>query len=147
MTSGSEFMTDHNKAQGLRQSAAADEIDDLDFVPRLDARRVVEMAFDHHGVVLDSDQAGIDLQFGKQCADGDGTGDLERLAVQTYGQSLPQVSQRARRVPDVAREPHFSKDAAQPRVAVSDEMRWQRHVRWWLRRCRVEDTAVVFEHP
>ena len=52
--------------------------------------RVVPVTLDDGEVVFDGDATSIDVQSGEQGADADGSGDLVRLAVQAYGQSLPQ---------------------------------------------------------
>ncbi len=48
------------------------------------------MLLDHHDVMFDRDDAGIDLEISEQGADRDGPGDLKRLAIQSYRQSLLQ---------------------------------------------------------
>jgi hypothetical protein len=48
------------------------------------------MFLDHDDVMFDSDDAGVDLELGEQVTDRDGAGDLERLAIQSYRQSLLQ---------------------------------------------------------
>src|SRR5689334_10487825 len=81
--------------------AAADEVHDLHFVPFLDARGVVSSALDDDLVVLDSDAARIDAQLREQGGDGERTGELKRLAIQTNRQpgvertSRMQLSQSA----------------------------------------------------
>ena len=64
-----------------------DEANNLDFVTFSNHRLIVLVSLDHRHVVLDGHDARIDVQFGEQRANRDGAGDLERLAVQTYGQT------------------------------------------------------------
>ena len=73
--------------------AAADEVHDLHFVPFLEARGLVRPALDDDLVVLDSDAARIDAQLGEQGGDGERTGELIRLAIQTNRQ--PEVERTA----------------------------------------------------
>ena len=65
----------------------ADEANNLDFIPFADRRLIVLVSLDHRHVVLDGDDAGVDVELGEQRADRDGAGDLERLAIQSYGQT------------------------------------------------------------
>jgi len=67
--------------------SAAYEADDLDLIPLAHDGVVVLLTLDDDHVVLDGDDAGIDVQPGEQRADRDGTRDLVRLAVQSYRQT------------------------------------------------------------
>jgi hypothetical protein len=77
-------------AQGLWLSASAPthESHDFNLVAVIDNRVVVVLSFHDHHVVLDGDDTGIDVERGEQRADRHRCGDVERLAVQSYGQSL-----------------------------------------------------------
>lgn len=62
-------------------SATTDESDDFDLVPIIDDRVVVPLTLHNHHVVLDRDDAGIDVERSEQRADGDGAGEIVRFAV------------------------------------------------------------------
>src|SRR4051794_38226418 len=62
--------------------AAADKPDNFNLVAIIDDRVVVLLTLHNHDVVLDRDDAGIDVERGEQGTDGDRPGDVERFAVQ-----------------------------------------------------------------
>src|SRR5690242_860681 len=67
---------------------AADESLDFYLVTVSDHCFLVLLTLDHHDVVLDGDNSGVDAERGEQGADADGAGDFKWLAVQSYGQTL-----------------------------------------------------------
>ena len=78
-------------AAGSWSSAAADESHDFDLVALADHRVVVPLTLDDDDVVFDRDDAGIDVERASSALMRDRAGDFERLAVQSYGQSLLQT--------------------------------------------------------
>ena len=165
MTRGSEFIKGSGLVQGSGYGqqapgslSAADEPHDFDLVALADHRGVVLLTFDDHDVVLDRDDAGIDLELGEQRADGDRAGDLERLAVQSYRQSLlqpflPTVLCSLRAFPIALSHSQTAPTENSPRTCFSRRSplvtRWAGSVtRGAGRAGRVGEHAfVVLEHP
>ena len=88
MTRGSEIIGSGLRAQGFGVQPPPTNLTISTSSPSLIERVLVMLALDDDDVVLDRDDAGIDVQRGEQRADRDGAGDIERLAVQLYRQSL-----------------------------------------------------------
>src|SRR6478735_4949723 len=69
----------------LRSRASPDEVDDFNLVAGVDRGLFERRSLQHHEVVLNGHSTRVDLELGKQCADGERRGELARFAVQHDG--------------------------------------------------------------
>ena len=77
----------------LRQSemlTAADEVDDLDLIPFVDLCRIEQRALQDDEIPFDGNSPAVDVEPLQQVGDRQGSGDVERVAVQNNLQILPE---------------------------------------------------------